>query len=431
MLEEEKNREEMEKTRHPVTQRKLSNEKKSSSKAAGLKSTLVLNENELLMTAFGRGSQAIPEKHIIGKDVSTLPEIPNFTIRNDNDYYFGIDCRVKGAIADNPLHKYKRNGQDRISREKLEMRYYGETFTDNIHIQIIYNILDIEKILSIHINNIVYTVNNLLRNTDEDIDDLVGYITLCKKFRDLDKEKNKELKELFQNLCKAPQLAYYNIQIMGGGKKKSDPNAIQLTEEEFFSVIYTLGYMRQMLMHGEYKQNIYHLDSSNDKTFNYCLDTLNRLYKDRVEKLNSNFLDMAKKNLSMLFSAFGVKEPEEKAEYVRDYYDFVVRKQFKNMGFSIKCLREHMTDDIDEAFILREQKYDSVRGKLYPFINFAIFRYYKENIDEVENLVEKLRSSMNEVEKDSIYKYEAARIWPKMKDVILKHILPEMKGKYI
>ena len=430
-LEEEKLREEMEKTRHPVTQRNLSTEKKSSSKAAGLKSTLILNENELLMTAFGRGSQAVPEKYIVGKEVSTLPEIPNFTIRNDNDYYFEIDGRVKGAISDNPLHNYKRIGQDRISRDKLEMRYYGETFSDNIHIQIIYNILDIEKILSIHINNIVYTINNILRNKGEDLVDLVGYITLCGKYADLNKDKNKEIQAYFNDLCKAPQLAYYNIQIKGEDKQKADPNATQLTEEEFFSVIYTLGYMRQMLMHGNHKQNIYHTDSAKDKTFNHCLDTLNRLYNDRVKKLNSNFLNMAKKNLSMLFSAFGVEKPDEKAIYVRDYYDFVVRKQFKNMGFSIKCLREHMTDDIEEAFILRDQKYDSVRGKLYPFINFAIFRYYKENINEAERLVEKLRASMNEVEKDSIYKSEAVRIWPKMRGVILKHILPEMEGNLI
>ena len=150
--EEEKSREEaarrkeMEENLHPVTERSLSSENKSRSKAAGLKSTFILSEHELLMTSFGRGSEAIPEKYIVGTEITTLPEKAAFTVHNDCEAFFEIDGRVQRAVADNPLHKYEKDdhGQDRISREKLEMRYYGRTFEDNIHIQVIYNILDIE-----------------------------------------------------------------------------------------------------------------------------------------------------------------------------------------------------------------------------------------------------------------------------------------------
>ena len=432
--EEAQRRKELEATRHPVTQRTLSSDNKSRSKAAGLKSTFILNGDELLMTSFGRGSEAVPEKHIVGKEIITLSEKAAFTVRNDNDVFFGIDGRVKGAIADNPLYKYEKasRGQDRISREKLEIRYYGRTFEDNIHIQVIYNILDIEKIMSIHINNIIFTINNLLRKESEDFSDIVGYITKCDKYDDLFKKKGENVADDFSSLCRTPLLAYFNIQIMDDEKKgKKDPNALILKKEELFSILYTLGYMRQMLMHGSPNQNIYKEDALKDKRLKHCLDTINRTYQERVDRLNSNFLNMARKNLSMLFSAFDVHSPEEKAEYVRDYYEFAVRKQFKNQGFSIKYLRECMTDEIPDAAVLRDQKYDSVRGKLYPFINFAIFRYYNANESEAENLVERLRASMNEVEKDSIYKLEAHRIWPKLKNLVLKHILPEMEGSKI
>ena len=437
--EKEEKRKEAEKTRHPVTRRMLSSDNKSNCKAAGLKSTLIINENELLMTVFGRGNQALPEKHIIGKNISTIPEKATLTVNNENDVYFDVTGRGQGAVADNPLYKFSQkkewDRQDRISREKLEMRYYGQTFEDNIHIQLIYNILDIEKILSIHINNIVYTINNLLRREDMELFDLLAYITDFKKYKDIIKEednlKKQYYKELFEDLCKAPQLAYFNMQVIDDNKKKADPNAILLTKEELYGILYTLGKMRHMLMHGNPKENIYKIDSQKDKSFKNGLDCLNRLYGERVRKLNDNFLNLAKKNLLILFEAFEVKTQEEKENYVRDYYDFVVRKQFKNQGFSIKCLREHMTDDIEEAAVLRDQKYDSVRGKLYPLVNFAIFRYYNFHGSEADDLVENLRAAMNEVEKDKIYQKEAVRIWPEMRKVILKHILPEMEGSRI
>ncbi len=51
--------------------------------------------------------------------------------------------------------------------EMLLFLLIGRTFEDNIHIQLIYNILDIEKIRSVHINNIIYEINNLFRRCKE------------------------------------------------------------------------------------------------------------------------------------------------------------------------------------------------------------------------------------------------------------------------
>ncbi len=432
---------------NPIRQRTLSEEKKSSAKAAGLKSTFMMGGNDLLMTSFGRGNAAIPEKKVSAGTVSDLAESPAFTVTPDQELHFLIDGRVKNASTDNPLHHAEEQPVKRDdlihAREALEKLYYGENFEDNIHIQAIYSILDVEKSLSVHINNIVYMLNNFLRGSENDMMDLVGNLftnVTYEKFL-APNERNKWKLEAFKKLCSARQLGYLNLEIEPAeppkdkngkpARKKIDPNTIKLSEEEFYYILVAISQMRQMLAHGDPKQNIYLIEGFGKG--NKISSALNRLYQDRIRELNNNFLDKAGKNLVILFKAFSVHEKEQKASYVRDYYDFTVRKSYKNTGFSIKLLREHMTAEIEEAFVLRNKKYDCVRSKLYPFVDYAIFRYYQMHSAEAEDLVASLRVSFNEKEKDAVYSREAARIWPKQEigDLIIHHILPEMSGDVI
>ena len=105
-----------------MTVRDLSTENKSRCKAAGLKSTLILKEDELLMTVFGRGNQAVLEKHIVGKEITTIPEKATLTVNNDSDVFFEVNGRVQGAIADNPLYKFdqkKEWNRQEYSRKNL------------------------------------------------------------------------------------------------------------------------------------------------------------------------------------------------------------------------------------------------------------------------------------------------------------------------
>ena len=53
--------------------------KKSSAKAAGLKSTFVLENNKLLMTSFGNGNKAVIEK-IIDEKVDSVNEPEVFSV---------------------------------------------------------------------------------------------------------------------------------------------------------------------------------------------------------------------------------------------------------------------------------------------------------------------------------------------------------------
>ena len=148
---------------------------KSNAKAAGLKSLFSLSDGEQLMTSFGRGNEALPEKRIRNGCIDSL--------REDGKESFSAaltDCgyRVRGRVegnADDPARSARMAGDDLIgARRALEMRYFGKTFSDNIHIQLIHAIMDIYKILAVYANNIVYTLDHLDRSGDATENDFIG-----------------------------------------------------------------------------------------------------------------------------------------------------------------------------------------------------------------------------------------------------------------
>ncbi len=420
--------------------------KKSTAKAAGLKSTFILDEKTLLMTAFGKGNRAVPEKRIEESRVCDLQTPPAFAAKPDGPS-FRIDGRVSGAMADDPLHRAedsRKTGDDLIHcRAALENRFFGRTFEDNVHIQLIYNVLDIEKLLAGHVNNILYALSNVLRDEDEEHWDLFGYLYGDDDYDNIKNSENKKKQEsfrMFRRLALSKQMLYYGIQIIPepqegdpGSRKekpKQEPNTVRLTEREFFSAVCLLSGVRHMLAHGgvDRDTNIYRIEGFKRREIP---ELLARLYRERVNALNGGFLDKAKKNLTLLFDAFGAHDLQEKRRYVRDYYDFTVRKTYKNQGFSVKKLRETMTLLLPEAQQIRDQQYDTVRQKVNAFFDFALYQYYEERPREAEDLVSSLRACMGEDAKLSIYCAEARRVWPGVRDLMLGHVLPKMNGNAI
>ena len=153
---------------------KVSSIRVSSAKSAGLKSNFILDERTHLQTAFGRGNAAVPEKRITDGVVDNLNPTPAFETKVMS-YQYGISGRVSG-VSDDPHHmgqgthtaaRKAKNAEQGVGqsvgflREKLEQKFYGQTFADNIHIQLIYSILDIEKLLASHINHIAVSYTHL------------------------------------------------------------------------------------------------------------------------------------------------------------------------------------------------------------------------------------------------------------------------------
>ncbi len=478
---------------------------KSNAKAAGLKSIFTIKDGELLMTSYGQRSEAILEKRIIDGKVTDVAEKPAFYAAPQPVGHFVIKGRDRTGTADDPDHRApESNGAGDLvhTREALEKRYFNSTFRDNIHIQLIHNILDIEKIMVLHINNIIFEINNMFRTEGDDVDDLIGYLSLYKTYENLvtpikgsddkavQKEKDrKRIADLFDNLCRNRRLSYFGLEVLppesdrnttvqvhkaekGKTNKRENPT-IKLERSELFYMLKVLSQLRQDMAHGnpsnvifrqqiqplsEGKKEEVKLSGSMDDMLATLMKKMNtrqaapvqkkvqtqldpqdlsvervltKLYRDRVGELNRKFITTSGVNLTLLFKVFGITDPEEKEKYVKDYYEFIVCKGFKNLGFSIKLLREHMAAEIPEAEDIKSKDYDTVRGKLYQFLDFAIFHHYDSQEERKKELVASLRASRNEKEKEKIYSDEAQKLWPEIQDLVLHHILPLMKGEKI
>ncbi len=188
--------------------------KHSIAKASGLKSTFALEDGKVLMTSFGDGNDAVIEKLIEGKNVTNYAN--NLEVEPlDKDFSVKRPKASKAVIAADPQRKQKI-GKDLIDRKDvLEQKYFGETFDDNIHIQLIYNIMDIEKIMSIYINNILYGLNNVLNRDESDSTDNIGTLN-AKTYEDFKNNKTEEYETFASNIEK-PQLSYFGAAFYDAG----------------------------------------------------------------------------------------------------------------------------------------------------------------------------------------------------------------------
>lgn len=448
--------------------------RKSAAKAANLKSTFILDDRTLLMTSFGRGSAAQPEKRITNGQVTSINQPPAFQAEARSHQY-AISGRMS-AVSDDPLHngqgihvaaRRQKDAEQGVGqsvgflREKLEQKFYGQTFSDNIHIQLIYSILDIEKLLASHINHITYEINNLFRDKDSENPDFMGYMSLNVPYEEIcfgDTVKGKAAENNKRSLNSLNLLTghmnqryYFNsafndwLYVPEGVSKKDKAAREYWSRWNVYYRLCLLGMTRQAMSHENTgkEKNIYQLDAKFDPAFQSdplrkaareeARQMLDTLFGSRVRELNEHFLEMAKRNLIILFRVYGITGKAEKAELVRNYYRFTVRKEFKNLGLSIKTLREYLLDCIKEQEHqdIRDDCYNSVRHKMYQMFDFVLFDYFRSHPDAQDSLVSELRSAMNDAEKEAAYIRAAVGLWPEIRDVFMEGVLPQMDGDRI
>lgn len=412
---------------------------KSAAKAAGVKSVFAVNDT-IYMTSFGKGNDAVLEKKIVSDSHENMnKEAPAFILTDVNNTKYKLSSsRIKSleATSDNPVHRKKGKDDksdyvnfDHINSDmlmlkgKLEQKFYGETFDkDNIHIQLIYNILDVEKILAQYSTNAVYALNNLFREKQSESWDIFSNMTTDYTYNDIcysTENKYKKIKDLIDLIKKNQRLAYFGSAFLtGNGKRKSLRN-----EEEIYDILTLIGKLRHWCVHGNDENSVwlYKLDSIPQE----FRDIMDKLYNETIKNINHNFVNTNKVNIQILASVY----PEEKlSKIIREYYSFVVTKSYKNIGFSIKKLREIMVEDT----AIKDKKYDSVRSKLYKLIDFIIWHGYEnEDKSETDRLVNELRGSRTEDEKQGVYNNEAKRLWTKHENTILNDVVQSVDGSNI
>ncbi len=402
-------------------------ERKSLAKAAGVKSAFAVG-NDIYLTSFDRGNDAIVEKKITDTVVTNLRSDESFEVNENTITEMSVPIKSKRisdlyAIADNPL--YRKDSATKVQPDKLllkdtlEKLYFGKTFDDTLHIQIIYNILDIEKILTVYSINTIYCLNNLFGKESGEKEDLISKLTYQITY---DEFKESKAHNEFIDFYNLNTLGYYGNIFFKEKKKRS--------QKEIYDIIALIATIRQWCVHCEEDKRtwLFNTETVLSKEF---LDILDDVYESLVEKVNRNFLKDNKVNLQILEDVLEIKDSESREKLIRQYYRFIVTKEQKLLGFSIKKLREAM---LEETEFKTDKKYDTVRSKLYKLIDFLLFTGYTTDEAEKEKalfLIKSLRESLTEETKDRIYKSEAARLWLKYENTITNKIREALNEKSI
>lgn len=424
----------------------VAEKKKSSVKAAGMKSILV-SENKMYITSFGKGNSAVLEYEVDNNDYNKtqlsskdnsnieLGDVNEVNITFSSKHGFGSGVEINTS---NPTHRSGESSPVRGDmlglKSELEKRFFGKTFDDNIHIQLIYNILDIEKILAVYVTNIVYALNNMLgEGDDESHDDFMGYLSAKNTYdvftdpdeSDLSKNIKGNIKKSlskFNDLLKTKRLGYFGLE----EPKTKDTNALEAYKKRVYHMLAIVGQIRQSVFHDKSSKLDEDLYSFIDIIDSEYRETLDYLVDERFDSINKGFIQGNKVNISLLIDMMKGYEADD---IIRLYYDFIVLKSQKNLGFSIKKLREKMLEEYGYRF--KDKQYDSVRSKMYKLMDFLLFcNYYRNDVVAGEALVRKLRFSMTDDEKEGIYADEAAKLWGKFRNDF-ENIADHMNGDVI
>jgi hypothetical protein len=450
--------------------------KKSSLKAAGVKGTFMY-DGQLLMTSFGKAEEARLEKVIQLKAVTFEETPPIFSVGLEAKKINVVGANHIKAVLPNPtligqlsatgqLSKRQAKRKQRHvwlqqkgidpslvesnyklrQREALEKLYFGATFSQTFNIQIIYNILDISKILSVYINNLTFIFNNLMQHKplqddreDSDKDDDIISKAFGFSYDDLMNNPNyNEKKQLFLKFLgvvrevkkegEYPETSGYLfgqafIQKILKTNGKTD-GVLYRSDKDIFVLIKTLSFLRNDLVH-------FHNDPLKPESV-YRIETyprdvrelLARLYEAKVKEVNESFLTLNSRNFSALFQLFGVQNDDtKKRALTKRFYQFSVKKDQLNLGFSLKKLREQLLM-VTEASVLTQKNFDTIRGKLYTFLDFVILE--KAITPEwTQKIVNELRAC-EEVEgeaKDKIYATYAQQVWPLIRSIVMDSLI--------
>ena len=380
---------------------------KTKAKAMGLKSTLVFDD-KIVVTSFLNSKTEENEKcaHIEkiadcnGQTIVEHPRMFNTSINAQK-----VDLSKDNDETNYPNPAFEDCGRDYINiKSALEKRVFGKTYNkDNLHVQIAYNIFDIKKIIGTYINNITYIFYNLSREEYNAKKDIVGtqdsdyiskilnntsaYFTyfdgVFKQITDRDSNKDREIKNSYNALVL--KVLYYLRQFCMHGNTYTKRN-----EESFLSD--TALY------------NAKDFFAKADPQINGLIDAV---YADGIKTINNDFMAHAKNNMYIICEVY---KNEAEGSLMKEYYDFVVRKEGNNLGFNTRQLREILIDKY--VGNLRDKKHNTFRNKLYTVLGFILVKEIKRNPKIQDSFIARLRANQNGDEgKLNIYDEFASKIW--------------------
>ena len=400
---------------------KWKNSTKTRAKRMGIKSAFSYGNGSLAVTTFGKGNNAevILNAPNGGREYPT----PSFCdpIRfNSINSEIDVERGELNSILTNPA--FNEGASDAIKSDYLKLKavleqeFFGAQFPkDTVRIQIIYNLLDILKIIGVYVNDVIYCVNNL----QPEPTDVIGLST----------SKDNLTKVLAKM---SPYFGFFGdaFKVPKKGAKEQEKKE---ADEYNGYVLRALGAMRQMTAHfresGVFFAKPDAIEKELKKITNESKNNLltswkvvEAAYEKRVKDINENFVKNSGVNLGILFNILGAYYDEEKAEITEEYYRFAILKQGKNLGLNMRKLRETMIDAY--CPYIKEKEHDSYRQKLYIVTDYLIYRNLN-NTAMLDAMVDQLRMTADDQEKEDLYTQFAEEVWK-----LLEKQLTEFYGKF-
>ena len=413
---------------------------KGKAKAMGLKSSFIHNNSLILTTSASKNDNVI-EKKIKDNKLVSEKSPKEFDVKEINDIKIELYKENKSALIDNQMHRkgvkspvVRKDYLDR--KDILEKEFFGKTFNDNIHIQLIYNILDIKKIMGLYIDDIIYMFRNFYN--DDSSTDLIGTINYKYNLRSQLQHKSQKYRDkainfqkYFQKIYKyLPYFPYvFDVIIEKVGKK----NIKKYDEDKGYTVFRILSMLRQFVKHSDLNSDkkelgLFNIDGSINTEINDLIATIDKKYSNMIDTIEKSFVDNSQKNISLILKALNMDDisDEKLTHLVNLYYDFAFAKENKNLGFSFVRTRELLLEK------LMVELNDEDKGKYYATIDFVIYYLLTTCFgNQVTRMINRLKSSLNEEEKATAYNDFTNELLPHFKQYINKELILEIKDKKI
>ena len=383
--------------------------KKSKVKLNGVKAVYHISPDVRVTTAFGRGNNSVLDKRI---ENGTIEELQNHSDIDVNISRKTYSFRKKSLKKDAGQFSVPDNTNDQLGiRKELEEEIFDEKFDDNIHIQAAYAVNDIIKTLSVAANLAETAINGLDRKNTEN--DIIGFYIIPQITYQTYAGNKKPKFDEFIGRVKAQGTFSYFPDILPKFKEESEEES---DKEKLYYLMCIISLIRNSATHSK---------NSNSDTTDYIFGKLNsankealtatadNLIKSKIDSINKGFSKNQKNNIYRLLKA-GADTTENTARLIRRLYAFIIKKQDKNLGFSLKKLRECAIRSIEYMKYLPGKKYDTVRSKLYTLVDFVVYsylKYHKEGKKFSEEMVDQLRAAESDEDKNIVYCQGAERLY--------------------
>ena len=384
-------------------------QKKTSSKRIGLKSIFQTGKKAYL-AGFGKNNKNIIEKKYFENSITNETEVPAFDARLDENLNFILEKNHLSANYANPVFQTKKKD---FLKENLEKFYFGNISNGNIPIQIAYYARSIEKLFALYINDIIYAIDNLNLNRKTVLNiplndfgnDVLGNDISVKVWfsalqETIKKGKDFSSKEEKNHFYKAKRIIAFlkNINCYEGlfenlfNKVTVDSGLYgqEAKLNQIYKTMQVIAFIRNNLIHGE--NNIFkRVENNNVKT------TAFEIYKNAQSVFLKSFKENSQTNVFILNKIYGT-------DISNCYFDFAYTKDYKNIGISIKKIREQLFEIRNTKEVFGVEEFSKIKSKLNTLYDFSIQHFLKENDDYLNSCVSSQREALEDYKEENYSK---------------------------